>query len=94
MRLAGRVVAAPMAGVSDLPFRELAREQGAALVATEMVSAEALVRTPQRGRALMRYEEHERPVAMQLFGGRPEAMAEAARILCDHGVDVIDINMG
>jgi len=92
--LPGRVVAAPMAGVSDLPFRELARELGAAMVCTEMVSAEALVRRSGRTRAIMRYAEGERPVSMQLFGGRPAVMAEAARVLCDHGVDLIDINMG
>ncbi len=94
LTLRGRVIAAPMAGVSDLPFRELAREQGAALVCTEMVSAEALVRRSGKTHRLMRYEEAERPVSMQLFGARPEAMAEAARRLCDHGVDVVDINMG
>lgn len=92
--LSGRVVAAPMAGVSDLPFRELARAHGAAMVCTEMVSAEALVRRSGKTHRLMRYEEGERPISMQLFGARPAAMAEAARILCDHGVDVVDINMG
>ncbi|MGD2064013.1 MAG: tRNA dihydrouridine synthase DusB [Nitrospirota bacterium] len=95
VELPNRLIAAPMAGISDLPFRELAKRHGADLVCTEMVSAEALVRTNNgQTRRLMRYEEHERPISMQLFGGRPEAMAEAARILCDHGVDLIDINMG
>ncbi len=92
--LPGRLVAAPMAGVSDLPFRELARDHGAAMVCAEMVSAEALVRRSGKTHHLMRYEEGERPISMQLFGARPAAMAEAARILCDHGVDVVDINMG
>jgi len=92
--LPGRVIAAPMAGVSDLPFRELARDHGAAMVCTEMVSAEALVRRSGRTHRLMRYEEAERPISMQLFGARPAAMAEATRILCAHGVDVVDINMG
>jgi len=92
--LPGPVIAAPMAGVSDLPFRELARDHGAAMVCTEMVSAEALVRRSGKTHHLMRYEDGERPISMQLFGGRPAAMAEAARILCDHGVDVVDINMG
>jgi tRNA-dihydrouridine synthase B len=95
VELPGRVIAAPMAGISDLPFRELARGHGADLVCTEMVSAEALVRgTSGPTRRIMRYDEGERPVSMQLFGGRPDTMAEAARILCDHGVDLIDINMG
>jgi len=92
--LPGRVIAAPMAGVSDLPFRELARDHGAAMVCTEMVSAEALVRRSGKTHRLMRYEERERPISMQLFGARPAVMAEAARILCDHGIDVVDVNMG
>ncbi|HEX9594081.1 MAG TPA: tRNA dihydrouridine synthase DusB [bacterium] len=95
VELPNRVIAAPMAGISDLPFRELAKRHGADLVCTEMVSAEALVRgTNGQTRRLMRYEEGERPISMQLFGGHPETMAEAARVLCDHGVDLIDINMG
>jgi tRNA-dihydrouridine synthase B len=95
VELPNRVIAAPMAGISDLPFRELAKRHGADLVCTEMVSAEALVRGNNgQTRRIMRYEERERPISMQLFGGRPETMAEAARVLCDHGVDLIDINMG
>jgi tRNA-dihydrouridine synthase B len=94
VELPNRLIAAPMAGISDLPFRELARRHGADMVCTEMVSAEALVRNNGKTRRLMRYEEAERPVSMQLFGGRPEAMAEATRMLCDHGVDLIDLNLG
>ena len=70
VELPGRVIAAPMAGISDLPFRELARRHGADLVCTEMVSAEALVRGNNgQTRRIMRYEEGERPISMQLFGG-------------------------
>src|SRR6185295_18718676 len=89
---------APLAGVSDSPFRQLAREQGAAAVYTEMVSADGLTRGNQATFDYCRFELSERPIGIQLFGSDPAIMAEAARVLCDlpsdQRPDLIDINMG
>jgi tRNA-dihydrouridine synthase B len=91
-------VLAPLAGVSDSPFRQLAREQGASGVFTEMVSADGLARGNQATLDYCRFEEMERPVGIQIFGSEPDVMAEATRILCElpepRRPDVIDINMG
>ena len=91
-------VLAPLAGVSDSPFRQLAREQGAAAVFTEMVSADGLVRGNQATVDYCAFEPHERPIGIQLFGSDPSVMAEAARVLSEwpeeRRPDVIDINMG
>jgi tRNA-dihydrouridine synthase B len=89
---------APLAGVSDSPFRQLAREQGAGVVYTEMVSADGLIRGSKPTFELCAFESHERPIGIQLFGSDPGIMAEAARVLCDlpaeRRPDLIDINMG
>jgi tRNA-dihydrouridine synthase B len=89
---------APLAGVSDSPFRQLAREQGAGLVYTEMVSSDGLVRGSQPTFELCAFEPHERPIGIQIFGSDPGIMSEAARILGDlpaeRRPDLIDINMG
>jgi len=89
---------APLAGVSDSPFRRLAREQGASLVYTEMVSADGLVRGNQATLDYCAFDPVERPIGIQLFGSNPEVMADAARRLCDlpddRRPDLIDINMG
>ena len=89
---------APLAGVSDSPFRQLAREQGAAAVYTEMVSADGLVRGNQATLDYCAFESHERPIGIQLFGSDPDVMAEATRVLCElpheRRPDLVDINMG
>jgi len=89
---------APLAGVSDSPFRQLAREQGAAAVYTEMVSADGLVRGQKATFDYIAFEPHERPIGIQLFGADPAVMADAARLLCDlpaeRRPDLLDINMG
>lgn len=89
---------APLAGVSDSPFRRLAREQGAGVVYTEMVSADGLVRGNRPTFDLCAFEPHERPIGIQLFGSDPGIMADATRVLCDlpqeQRPDLIDINMG
>jgi tRNA-dihydrouridine synthase B len=89
---------APLAGVSDSPFRQLAREQGAAFVYTEMVSADGLVRGHQATLDYCAFAACERPIGIQLFGSDPAVMADAARVLCelpaDRRPDLIDINMG
>jgi tRNA-dihydrouridine synthase B len=89
---------APLAGVSDSPFRQLAREQGAAAVYTEMVSADGLTRRNQATLDYCSFEISERPIGIQLFGSDPAILAEATRVLCDlpaeRRPDLIDINMG
>jgi len=91
-------VLAPLAGVSDSPFRQLARAQGASAVYTEMVSADGLVRGGQATLDLCRFEPHERPIGIQIFGSDPAVMADATRVLSDlpeeARPDLVDINMG
>ena len=89
---------APLAGVSDSPFRRLAREQGASGVYTEMVSADGLVRGNRATLEYCDFEPCERPIGIQLFGSDPGVMADATRLLCDlpeeKRPDLVDINMG
>src|SRR6266540_189056 len=88
-------VVAPMAGMTDTAFRRLVKRQGGCgLVVTEMVSAEGLVRGIDRTLEYAEYTEEERPISIQIFGGDPQTMAEAARIVEGMGADVVDINMG
>lgn len=88
------VVLAPMAGITDPPFRQLVKEYGVGLLVTEMVAAEAVVRAHKKTLAMAVCKEEERPIAIQLFGADPVHMAEAAHIVEDYGADMIDINMG
>lgn len=92
--LTSPVYVAPMAGVTDAPFRKIAREFGAGLACTEMISSEALVRDHPESLRLMDLRWDRRPVSVQLMGGDPEVMAEAARITEAAGADIVDINMG
>src|SRR5580765_5543655 len=86
---------APMAGMTDTAFRRLVKRQGGCgLVVTEMVSSEGLVRGIDRTLEYAEYTEEERPVSIQIFGGDPAKMAEAARIVEGMGADVVDVNMG
>jgi nifR3 family TIM-barrel protein len=88
-------VLAPMAGVSEQPFRVLAFQMGASLCPTELVSANGLLRANARTLKYLRHDAAvERPYALQIFGGEPEVMAEAAVIGKGHGAQIIDINMG
>ncbi len=84
-----------MAGVSEMPYRVISLELGAAWAPTELVSCEGLVRITSR---TMKYLKHdpriEKPFCVQIFGGDPARMAGAAKIAQDHGADVIDVNMG
>lgn len=89
-----QTVLAPLAGVSDLPFRLLCKEQGAGLVVMEMISAKALTYHNRRTEDLMRTDPAEAPVSLQLFGHEPEVMAEAAAMIEDRPFDILDINMG
>jgi len=86
---------APMAGMTDTAFRRLVkRHGGCGLVVTEMVSAEGLVRGIDRTLEYAEYTEEERPISIQIFGGDPEKMADAARIVEEMGADIVDVNMG
>jgi tRNA-dihydrouridine synthase B len=86
---------APMAGMTDTAFRRLVKRRGGCgLVVTEMVSSEGLVRGIDRTLEYAEYTEEERPVSIQIFGGDPEKMAEAARIVESMGADIVDVNMG
>jgi nifR3 family TIM-barrel protein len=87
------VVLAPLAGITNLPFRVLCRLEGAALAYTEMVSVNGLVREGINTRALLKSSPDDRPLGIQLFGDTPESLAEAARMVEDYG-DLLDINMG
>ena len=92
--LANKVLLAPMSGVSDLPFRRLVKRQGAALVVSEMIASEAMVRQNRKTLRMARNEPEEFPMAVQLAGCEPAVMAEAARLNADKGAAIIDINMG
>ena len=92
--LAFPVALAPMAGISDLPFRVICREHGCGLTVSEMVSAKGLLYKNEKTFAMLAIAPQERPCAIQLFGSVPEEMAEAARIVEESGADVIDFNMG
>ena len=87
-------VLAPMAGITDLPFRMLCKEQGAGLLYTEMVSAKAISYRNRNTIPLMEISPKEHPVALQIFGSEPELMAEVARSIEDQPFDILDINMG
>jgi len=88
-------ILAPMAGVSEMPFRVLAFQMGAALCPTELVSAQGLMRANTRTLRYLRHDPAvERPYSLQVFGGEPEVMAQAARIGQQWGAQIIDINMG
>lgn len=92
--IANRVALAPMAGVTDLPFRLLVKGFGSGLVYAPMVSAMALQYGSPGTKRLLSISDAERPVVVQVFGSHPATMAEAARYVADLGPDIIDINMG
>lgn len=87
-------VLAPMAGVTDLPFRKLCKEQGAGLICMEMVSAKAISFHNKNTEALMEIDKCENPVSLQLFGSEPELMAGVAAEIEERPFDILDINMG
>ena len=87
------VILAPMSGVTDLPFRRIARTQGAGLVVSEMIASWAMIRENQATLRMARMTE-DGPNSLQLAGCEPAAMAEAARIAVGAGADIVDINFG
>jgi tRNA-dihydrouridine synthase B len=89
-----QVVLAPMAGITDKPFRLIAREHGCGLVYTEMISAKALTYENVKTKALLDLVGEKQPIAVQLFGCEPEVMAQGAVIAYREGAQIIDVNMG
>ena len=92
--LDNNLILAPMAGVTDLPFRLLCKEQGAGLICTEMISAKAIHFKNKNTESLMEIDERERPVSLQLFGSDPDLMADIAAQIEHRNFDILDINMG
>lgn len=94
VRLEDPTVLAPLAGITNLPFRLLARQSGAALVCSEMVSANGLCHGSVKTVKMLETAAEERPVSFQIFGADPAIMARAARMVADAGASVLDINFG
>lgn len=94
VEIKGNVALAPMAGVTDLPFRLLCKENGCGYLYTEMVSAKAILYNNKNTEALLNVTEGENPIAVQLFGSDPQIMADMAKRLEERPFDVIDVNMG
>ena len=94
VEIPGRLVLAPMAGVSVQAFRRQGRRYGAGLVCSEMVSCAGLSHGNERTLGYLRIGSDEHPLAVQIFGSEPEVMAEAARMVEDAGADLVDINFG
>lgn len=92
--LANNLILAPMAGVTDLPFRLLCKEQGAGLICMEMVSAKAIFYNNKNTEMLLEIKEEERPVSLQLFGSDADIMSEMAKRIEERHFDILDINMG
>ena len=93
VKLENNIILAPMAGITDLPFRVICKEFGTSLVFTEMISSKAIFYDDQKTKKLMNIEGEKRPIGIQIFGSSVEAMSYAARYVSDFA-DIIDINMG
>jgi tRNA-dihydrouridine synthase B len=93
-QLSGRAMLAPMAGVTDRPFRQLCRRFGAALAPAEMLSADQRLWNSNKSQRRMDHEGEPEPRVVQLVGSDPEQLAQAARVNVDMGADIIDLNMG
>jgi nifR3 family TIM-barrel protein len=94
LEIANATVLAPLAGITNLPFRRMAKAGGAGLVCAEMVSANGLVHRSRRTHAMLARHPAEGPLSVQIFGADPAVMAEAARMVADAGADILDINFG
>ena len=94
VELENNLILAPMAGVTDLPYRLICRKMGCGMVVTEMVSAKAILYKNKNTKTLLEVREEERPAAVQLFGSDPEIMGEIAAQIEDGPYDIIDVNMG
>lgn len=94
VELPNNLILGPMAGVTDLPFRLLCKEQGAGLLCMEMVSAKAILYKNKNTETLLAIDEREKPVSLQLFGSDPGIISQIARQIEDRPFDILDINMG
>ncbi len=94
VEIENNLVLAPMAGVTDLPFRILCKEQGCGLLYTEMVSAKAILYNNKNTESLLEVQPKENPIALQLFGSDPQIMADMAKRMEERPFDIIDVNMG
>jgi len=94
LNLKNNVFLAPMAGITNLPFRILVREFGCALAFTEMISANGLVRRTDKSYRFLESSLNDKPLGVQIFGSDPAVLSEAAQIVSDYGADLLDINMG
>ncbi|MEF9991511.1 MAG: tRNA dihydrouridine synthase DusB, partial [Peptostreptococcaceae bacterium] len=92
--LDNKVFLSPMAGVTDLPFRLICKEQDCGMLYTEMINAKALCYDDQNTKKMLKIEEEEHPVAVQIFGSDPGFMGGAAEILNEYPNEILDINMG
>ncbi len=92
--MVNKIILAPMAGVTDLPFRTICKSYGADVVFSEMISAKAIHYGDKKTIELLKTTDYEKPLVVQLFGSEPEIMAEAAVFLENRGTSAIDINMG
>ena len=93
VELENNLILAPMAGVTDLPFRVLCKEQGAGMVCTEMASSRAIFHNDEKTKMLLNTEGEKRPISFQIFGSDEESMGYSAKVLSEFA-DIIDINMG
>ncbi|MBR3281018.1 MAG: tRNA dihydrouridine synthase DusB [Clostridia bacterium] len=93
LKINNNIFLAPMAGISDMPFRILCKEKGAGLVYTEMISSKGMYYNDSKTKKIMEIAERERPVAVQIFGSNPEIMGQIAKEVSKEA-DIIDINMG
>ncbi len=94
LQLENRYVMAPLSGITNLPFRLIARRMGAGLVTSEMISAAGLSRKQEKTLHYLKSDDREKPFAVQIFGADPGDMAAAAEIAVESGADLVDINMG
>ncbi len=94
LKLESNVFLAPMAGVCDLPFRLICKQQGCGLVFSEMISAKGIVFNNENTKSMLETSKEERPVAIQIFGSEPSVLAEAASIIEKYPFDILDINIG
>ena len=94
IRLADPVILAPLSGITDQPYRRIVKQSGAALVVSEMIASEAMIRKSRQSLRMAQNAPEEYPMAIQLAGFEPKVMAEAAKLNADRGAALIDINMG
>ncbi len=94
LELKNRLIMAPMAGITNPPFRRIVKRMGAGLVVTEMVSAVGISRQHEKTLRYLESDPEEKPLSVQIFGADPQQMAMAAQVAIERGADVVDINMG